>query len=125
MSRRPGYLAGHQTFAQTSLKAWARALQSRNPRRITQLYAPDALLLATLDGDIKQGRAAIKQYFQNLVKKPGLRCIFQETFQISPNTWAGLYTFKWRGGELPARFTFVMGPEGIQHHHSSSLPNQK
>ena len=104
------------------LNVWGDALASRDTDRILSLYAPGALLLATLEDRPLVGPEEIRPYFVNLFKKPGLRCTFQRAFRIRPGVLAGLYTFKWDGGALPARFTFVFGPEGIEHHHSSELP---
>jgi len=105
------------------LRSWTAALKA-GPEHVTQLYAPDALLLATLDPAPKVGRAAIRAYFDALMAdKPGMTCVIQRAFYPRPGVSAGLYLFRWRGGELPARFTIVSGPAGIKHHHSSALPS--
>ena len=105
------------------LDLWADALASRDPALITSLYAPKALLLATLGERPKVGHAQILPYFQNLMEKPGLACEFQRIWIPADRVLAGLYEFRWTGDSLPARFTFVFGPTGrIQHHHSSVLP---
>ena len=104
------------------LNDWADSLSTRDPDRIVAHYAPDALLLATLDRKPLVGRAQIKTYFNELVKKRGLGVSFGQTREVRPGIWAGLYTFVWDGGSLPARFTIVVGPRGIQHQHSCSLP---
>lgn len=120
--RRPGYLAGYKHLEKNPIKRWAEAIDARDARAITELYAPNANLLATLDDTPLHGLDDIKPYFINLVKKPGLHVTFQELHKIRPDIWSGLYTFKWNGGSLPARFTFVLGKNGIQHHHSSAMP---
>ncbi len=120
--RRPGYLADYQPFSKTPLKSWAWALQSGDANQIIEQYAPDAVLLGTLSDRIKTGRADIKTYFDKLVKKSNLHVSFQEVQEVKPNVWAGKYTFHWDGGNLPSRFTFIVGSNGIKHHHSSALP---
>jgi hypothetical protein len=108
---------------QHPVKAWVAALRSGDPDRIARTYAPGALLLATLDPVPKIGERAIRGYFENLLReKPGLACTFQKAWTPRPGVLAGIYTFHWPGGALRARFTFVIGPDGIAHHHSSALP---
>tara|TARA_B100001109_G_C18533022_1_gene321501 strand:+ start:107 stop:469 length:363 start_codon:yes stop_codon:yes gene_type:complete len=119
--RRPGYLHPSRT-TQNPVEIWAGALNGGNPIIITQAYAPDAYLLPTLDARPLKGRAQILPYFQKLTQKSGLHVEFQHLERINPITWAGLYTFKWHGGQLPARFTFVASNRGIEHHHSSAMP---
>lgn len=106
-----------------TLSAWAAALASRDPARVSALYAPDALLFSTLDAAPKAGRQAIQGYFKDLISnRPGLTCSFKRVFRVSPGVMAGLYVFRWNGGELPARFTFVLSNGKILHHHSSAIP---
>lgn len=104
------------------LSLWANGLKNGNSKKVTNLYSRAAVLLATLDSKALIGRRKIKPYFDNLVKKSGLRCIFHEIFLIKKNVYAGFYTFKWDSGSISARFTFVIGHDGILHHHSSVLP---
>jgi hypothetical protein len=105
------------------LRYWSNALASGDPRRVVGTYAPEALLLATLDPTPKAGRETILGYFRELLRdKPGLTVVFDRHWRPRPGVLAGTYEFRWPGGSLPARFTFVVGPRGIQHHHSSALP---
>lgn len=106
-----------------TLSAWAAALASRDPSRVTALYAKDALLFSTLDAAPKAGQQAILGYFKSLIGgKSGLTCSFKRVFRVSPGVMAGLYVFRWSSGELPARFTFVLSNGKILHHHSSAMP---
>jgi hypothetical protein len=52
----------------------------------------------------------------------GWLAAFKEIYRPKPGVLAGIYEFRWPGGSLPARFTFVVGPQGILHHHSSAMP---
>ena len=106
----------------TPLQAWADALESRDSAAVASTYGKNALLLATVKARPKVGRAAIRRYFDELVKKPGLRVDFQSICRVSPGVLAGVYVFRWDGGSIPARFTFVIGRDGIVHHHSSASP---
>ncbi len=107
------------------LGKWAYAVASGDPKWVTSLYTPNALLLPTLDAKVLQGREAILPYFVKLSKKPGLHVQWHgKPIRVSPNTVAGLYRFVWDDGELDARYTFVIAPHTKQiiHHHSSALP---
>jgi len=105
-----------------ALREWGAALASRDPGLIASLYARQSILLSTLDPVPKLGRRAITGYFVDLVKRRGLHVVFQRVWPVGRGVYTGLYRFVWDGGELPARFTLVVGPEGITHHHSSQLP---
>jgi hypothetical protein len=106
-----------------SLQGWLAALASQDPSRAAATYASDGLLLATMGPKPKIGRVAIRGYFAGLMeKKPGIHCVFKEIYRPKPGVLAGIYEFRWPGGSLPARFTFVVGPQGILHHHSSAMP---
>jgi hypothetical protein len=105
-----------------ALRSWGSALAARDPGLIASLYARKSILLSTLDPVPKLGRHAITGYFADLVKRRGLHVVFQQVWSVGNGVYTGLYRFTWKDGDLPARFTFVVGPEGITHHHSSQLP---
>lgn len=105
------------------LRDWSGALAGGDPGLIASTYAPTALLLATMDPVPRVGRMAISGYFRDLLRdKPGLTVVFDRHWRPRPGVLAGTYEFRWPGGSLPARFTFVVGKQGIMHHHSSALP---
>ena len=104
------------------LSRWATALQTRDPDLMTGLYAPNAVLLATLEARPLVGQQAIFPYFAKLMETDGLAVRYDDVFPVTPGIVAGLYTFM-LPDPTPARFTFVYREDGsILHHHSSASP---
>lgn len=114
--------------------AWGKALESRNPARITSLYAEGAYLYPAFE-NIKDTHEQILQYFENLSKNDKLKVVFnQEHIQVFGNVAvnSGFYTFSYnkdgKNIQVPARYTFVYLHEGnhwmIVNHHSSILPQK-
>ena len=112
------------------LTRWAAALQNRNPGVMTGLYAPNAVLLATLAAQPLVGQQAIFPYFAKLMETDGLAVRYDDLLPIAGPPMvssalgivAGLYTFM-LPAPTPARFTFVFRADGrILHHHSSASP---
>lgn len=112
---------------------WGQALTSRDPERITSLYADDAVLLATYQTKA-EGSGEIRSYFDGLTKNEGLTVAFEEQNPraLGPGAASnsGTYTFSFmkdgKKVEVPARFTFLYRKEGgdwrIVEHHSSVRP---
>jgi uncharacterized protein (TIGR02246 family) len=109
---------------------WNDAVKTANPDKVVDLYAPDAILLPTVENGPLIGRAAIRGYFVHfLASKPSGK-IDERTIRIGCNAAldAGLYTFTYDNGNTPtpARFTYIYEYEGgrwlIAHHHSSKRP---
>src|SRR3954470_12520687 len=110
---------GVRTDAKEAVSAataeWAAAFNSRNPVRITSLYAPDAVFWGTTAKTLSATPAAIADYFKDVPQRPNARVTFGEQHirmygDVAVNT--GYYTFSGpgRGGnaaERPARYTFV------------------
>jgi uncharacterized protein (TIGR02246 family) len=105
-----------------------------NPDSILALYRPDAVLWGTFSPTIRQGPAALREYFAAAFRAlPGHRVTFGEQLIRTYGDAAvnsGYYTFSYvEDGEprtFPARYTFVYlkGDRGwlIVDHHSSALP---
>ena len=113
--------------------AWRTAYDSRNPVRISAMYAPDAVLWGTTAKTIAANPSAIAEYFKDAEKRPDARVEFGEQHariygDIGVNS--GYYTFSdIRDGQkvsVPARFTLVFrnvdGRWLIVAHHSSRVP---
>lgn len=112
---------------------WRAAYDSRDPARITALYASDAVLWGTTAKAVAATPAAIADYFKDAGKRPNARVAFGEQHiraygDVGVST--GYYTFSdVRDGQtvsVPARFTMVFRNEGgrwlIVAHHSSRVP---
>ena len=111
--------------------AWISTFNTRDPERITALYAPDAVLWGTVSRTIRTTPAEILDYFtQSATKRPNLRMFLGEQHvrlygDVATNS--GYYTSRnpVDGQEVvvPMRFTFMYRKEGgrwmIVNHHSS------
>ena len=114
-------------------RAWAEAYNSRDPRQLLALYAPDAVFWGTSSPTLRDTPEAIADYFKTAPAQPNARVelgpsrvrVWGET---AANT--GSYTFTdVRDGQTvrrPARFSFVYrrvdGRWLIVDHHSSAVP---
>ena len=110
---------------------WIATFNTRDPDRISALYAPDAILWGTVSKTIRTTHGEILEYFtESATKRPNLRMFLGEYHvrvygDIATN--AGYYTSRnpVDGQEvvIPMRFTFTYRREGerwmIVNHHSS------
>ena len=130
-TRGSGTAGTDQVAAATA--AWRVAYDSRDPARITAMYAPDAVLWGTTAKTVAANPTTISEYFADAGKRPTARVTFGEQHirvyrDVGVNT--GYYTFSSvRDGQAtssPARFTIVFqNREGrwlIVDHHSSRVP---
>lgn len=112
---------------------WRAAYDSRDPKRITAQYAPDAALWGTTLKVIATTPSAVAEYFKDAPARPDSRVVFGEQNIRVYGEFAlnsGTYTFKGvRDGKpvlLPARYSFAFrkqeGKWLIVDHHSSWLP---
>jgi len=111
---------------------WGKALESRQPQSIADLYSKEAYLYPTFE-NIKDSHKTILDYFVQLTKNDALKVVFnQQHIQLFGNIAvnSGFYTFSYKKEgkvvTVPARYTFVYLHEGnkwlIVNHHSSVLP---
>ena len=126
--------AGPKEEVAAATARWATLFVDDNPDQILTLYAPDAVLWGTLSPTVRQGPAALREYFAAAFKiLPGHRVSFGEQLirvygKTAVNT--GYYTFSYvKDGEtktIPARYSFVYvkTDQGwlIVDHHSSAMP---
>jgi len=112
---------------------WAQAIESRFPENVLTLYHPDGSLWGTLSPVLRQGHAAIFEYFVKFLQWEDLKCEFTDgTIRIRDDYafFSGSYVFTWsvrsKMVEVPARFSFVYKKEDgdwlIMEHHSSLFP---
>ena len=117
----------------TATAGWRAAYDSRDPARITAMYAPDAVLWGTTAKTVAANPSAIAVYFKDAGKRPDARVSFGEQHHqvygdVAVST--GYYTFSdvQDGKEVsrPARYTMVFrnrdGKWLIVAHHSSRTP---
>ena len=112
---------------------WRAAYDSRDPKRITVLYATDAALWGTNLKAIAVTPAGVEEYFKDAQARPDARVVIDEQYirvygDLALNS--GTYTFNGvRDGKpttASARFSFAFrkqeGKWLIVDHHSSRLP---
>ena len=116
-----------------AVQGWKAAYDSRDPAKITALYARDAVFWGTTSPTIRTTPETIAEYFKDAPKRAQARVkILDQHVRVAGDMAlsAGAYTFSdVRDGkaiENPSRFTFVFRREGdrwmIVHHHSSRVP---
>ena len=114
---------------------WVEAFNSRDPKRITQLYAANAVFWGTTAKTIATSPEEIWAYFKDAGLRPDTRVTIDSEYIRTIGDVAiasGAYTFMdvkdgVRSNVRPARFTFVFRHEGerwlIVEHHSSRVPD--
>lgn len=110
--------------------AWA----TRNPDTVTALFAPDAVLLATVSNTPRTTPAAIRDYFVGFLRNAPVGKIDTSTIKLGCNsaarlgTWTVTLTDPATGKVTPvkARYSFLYKYAGgkwwIDHLHSSMMP---
>jgi len=130
--------AGTQIPTQRQIAAlfdrWNATLATGDAHRVTDLYAPNAVLLPTVSARIRTNPAAIADYFEHFLESKPVARIQQRFINVLGPTSAvdtGLYQFTLTNKDgrktiVNARYTFVYeliaGRWLITNHHSSTLP---
>ena len=128
-AERPDEAVSAQVSAATA--EWIATFNTRDPVRISALYAPDAILWGTVSKTIRTTPVEILAYFEeSSTKRPNLRMFLGEYHvrlygDIATNS--GYYTSRnpvdGQDVVIPMRFTFTYRREGerwmIVNHHSS------
>ena len=111
------------------LQKWVAAIKSGDPKRVTDLYHRDAILLGTFSNKERVGHELILEYFENLLKSPvEVQIVSEHPFVESTDCAinSGHYNFVTNGKTINARFSFVyqnpLGEWKIVSHHSSVMP---
>ncbi len=115
---------------------WANAIASHNVNKVVNLYASQAVLLATVENKpiiTQQGRTQYFTHFFDTYKNAHVKYKGKQYIQVFADgaVSSGLYNFygKKQGKDVvvPARYTFVYlsTKDGCRliTHHSSMLPN--
>lgn len=121
--------AVEQQFA-TFNQAWATG----NPDKVTALFAPDAVLLATVSNTPRTTPAGIRDYFVSFLKNAPMGRIDTSTVKLGCNqasrvgTWTVTLTDARTKAktDVKARYSFIykyaQGRWWIDHLHSSMMP---
>ncbi len=111
--------------------AWA----TRDPDRVTQLFARDAVLLATISNTPRTDHAGIRDYFVSFLRGAPVGTINTSTVHVGCNiaTRVGTWTVNIANAEgqrsdVRARYSFIYRYENgrwvIAHLHSSMMPER-
>ena len=133
-------LLTHEAFAEddpvsaqvaAATAEWIATFNTRDPARISALYAPDAILWGTVSKTIRTTQQEILEYFtESAASRPNLRMFLGEHYvrlygDIATNSGYYISRNPVDGREvvIPMRFTFTYRKEGdrwmIVNHHSS------
>jgi uncharacterized protein (TIGR02246 family) len=126
-------LAGPAEDASALIDRWAATFNSNDVEALVKLYAPDAILMSSVNPSIKEGTAAIGEYYAKVRGSGGKVHIGERRMMVLSDAVVvstGLYEFSGiRDGKPvanPARFTMVIVKRGadwvIANHHSSQRP---
>lgn len=114
---------------------WNAAVESGDPEKVADLYAPDAVLLPTLSPEVRTTRDGIVDYFVHFLAKNPSGERLQSVVKVLDERSAidtGVYRFTFTNADgttdyADARYTFVYekvnGQWLIINHHSSLLPS--
>lgn len=117
------------------LRRWIDGANSGDVDSLVGMYAQEAILLPTFSPNTTKTQAKRREYFEQLVSRPGLsvhlheKTFFERKLNDHLFTLSGIYRFSFEvDGEMlsfEARFTCVVDtsrPDPILHHHSSQIP---
>ena len=128
-----GAIAGPSEEASALIDHYAAAFNKNDVDALVKLYAPEAILLSSVDPSIHQGTVAIREYYAPAQGSGRTVEIDERHMTVLSDAvvvCTGLWTFtSSRDGKPfvnPARFTMVLVKRGadwmIVNHHSSSRP---
>jgi len=112
---------------------WNTDVQSGDPHRVVENYAPDSLLLPTVSNTPRQTPEAKLDYFEHFLELKPKGEIVSRMIMIDCNSAldTGVYNFQLGdGSSVPARYTFTYKWFDdakqwlITSHHSSAMPEQ-
>lgn len=126
-----------EDLARRNFDLWNDALQSKNPRKVAEMYADDAAFLPTMSPELKHGVTGAEEYFEHFLKKNPFGKIREGALvQLEGDKFyshSGMYDFEVDGPNgnrvaVAARFIFNWRQEDdgrwkISAHHSSVIPS--
>lgn len=119
--------------ARKLFETWNNALETKNPKKVSDLYSDDCTFLPTMSSKFKKGRDEAEEYFQHFLLKNPSGQIIEDSVQLFGKDYlihSGLYDFQTDSQDrreiVRARFTFIWNTKNkkIVHHHSSVLPEK-
>jgi uncharacterized protein (TIGR02246 family) len=134
--------AGPQSDAEPTKKqiaalfdGWNAALQTGDPEKVADRYAPDAVLLPTVSNEIRTDHAEIVDYFEHFLANKPVGKKVETIVNVLDSDSAidtGLYEFTLTDPDtgakrvVEARYTYEYEKRGgtwlIVNHHSSVMP---
>lgn len=124
----------HLAAARGALIRWASAVSAADIDALLALYAEDAILVPTMQDEVRGQEEERRDYFQTFLANPGLTCRIDNmrkriSHKLGTVVIGGHYTFTFlKDGErrvVPARYLFTFedidGTWRITGHHSSAF----
>ena len=114
-----------------TVSIWAKTVSERNPKKQTQLYSKNSVLLATFQ-TLFLGHEGVTEYMIGFLNKESIECQIIDNYTHNDESGnfevaSGLYEFTYmQHGEkkvVKARYTFVIKNDLILSHHSSIQPS--
>lgn len=119
---------------ESQFKVFNDAFATKDPDKVTALFAKDGVLLATVSNTPRTTPDAIKDYFVSFLKGEPVGTINTSTIKLGCNmatrmgTWTVALTNQNSGmrNDVKARYTFIYAYEDgawkVAHLHSSMMP---
>ena len=119
----------NKTEIASLFEKWNNAIKTGDPKKVTDLYESDAILLPTISNKVRHNHQEIEDYFVQFQENNPKGKIDESNIRNLGSTTihSGLYTFTFKDDStVQARFTFVYQWNGqdwkIIEHHSSQMP---
>lgn len=111
---------------------WNNACRTGDPKKVTRLYAENAVLLPTISNRVRHNHDEIEDYFVMFLANDPYGEIDEANVRVFGDFAinSGVYTFTLKSDlQITSRFTFVYRKNGdsweILEHHSSQMPENQ